>query len=61
MKKYVKPELKIISFGKDDIIQTSGEGGNPIIEKATPKTKVTVDGVEQEATALNSTGFDIYN
>ena len=59
MKKYIKPELKLISFGAD-IIQTSGEGGNPIIKAEKPKNTVTVAGVEETADALETKDFSIY-
>lgn len=51
MKKYIKPEMRLIAFGSEDIIQTSGE---PTITM--PKKEV--GGVS--ATALTGTDYAVF-
>ena len=50
MKKYIAPELKVLTFDAEDIIQTSS-----VVETAVPKT--VIKGAGTQATGYGATNF----
>lgn len=50
MKKYIAPELKVLNFDAEDIIQTSA-----VVESAVPKT--VIKGTATQATGYGARSF----
>lgn len=57
MKEYIKPELKVIAFGGEDIIRTSSDGDTEVTKKAAPVEVIN----NIEATPVAKTSFSVFD
>lgn len=56
MKEYIKPELKVIAFGGEDIIRTSSDAEGEVTKKTAPVE--TINNIE--ATPVAKTSFSMF-